>query len=127
MPNHRTPNAKADVSGASAKNPQRFRDRKGPKRTRPVGEPYKNMTESQKEQWHEVVECAPWLHSAHRQLLRAFCVAAANIAKGQTGGGNIQALSSIASKLALTPVDETKVLHGDGDSDDPADEFFTTH
>ena len=35
-----------------------------------------------------------------------------------------QALSSILSKLAATPVDETKVTMPDGDDSDPADKFF---
>jgi len=129
MPRPRLPQAKAEASGAAMKNPQRFRDRETPKRTRPVGEPYARMTEDERGYWHEFVAEAPWLHSAHRALLRLACILSARM-DGEDGLpiSGMQSLSAVLSKLGMTPTDETKVNHGgDGESADPAEEFFRSH
>ena len=125
MANPRTPLGKAEVSGQTAKNPQRFNDRKGPAKARPIGEPYLRMTDGQKEVWHEMAGDMPWLNSGHRILLRLACYHAARLDEdGEFGVSATQALSAILSKLGATPVDETKVAHDDGDGEDPADQFF---
>lgn len=126
MARPRLPQAKAEVSGAAIKNAGRFEDRKAPKRTRPIGEPYARMTDAQKECWHDLAVDMPWLHSAHRLLLRLACYHAARLdTDPEFGVSATQALSSILSKLGATPVDETKVIHGDDGEEDPADRFFT--
>lgn len=123
MPRNRLPAAKAEVSGAAVHDPGRFKDRKTAKRSRPIGEPYSRMTAEQKAVWAEMVEDMPWLNSSHRVLLRLACYHAARLDSDEEFGVSAtQALSSILSKLGATPVDETKVNHGDGD--DPADKFF---
>lgn len=128
MARNRLPAQKAEVSGAALHDPQRFRDRKAPKRVRQIGEPYARMTEAQKEVWSEMVGDMPWLNSSHRVLLRLACYHAARLdEEGEFGVSATQALSSILSKLGATPVDETKVNHGDGDEDDPDDELFRPH
>lgn len=126
MAKPRLPQAKAEASGAVLKNAGRFEGRAAPKRTRPIGEPYANMTEAQKECWRELAGEMPWLHSAHRVLLRLACYHAARLGTDpEFGVSATQALSSILSKLGATPVDETKVTHGDdGDEADPAEAFF---
>jgi hypothetical protein len=84
------------------------------------------MNDEQKEFWREFVQDMPWLHSAHRTLLRLACYHAARLdTDADFGVSATQALSSILSKLGATPVDETKVLHGDGDDEDPAEGYFT--
>jgi hypothetical protein len=127
MARPRLPQAKAEASGAVLKNAGRFEGRSGPKRVRPVGEPYARMSDEQKECWRELAGDMPWLHSAHRTLLRLACYHAARldmIEDGKDFGVSAtQALSSILSKLGATPVDETKVMHG-GDDEDEDDEFF---
>lgn len=126
MARPRLPQAKAEASAAALKNPGRFKDRKGPKRTRPIGEPYARMTDEQKACWEEMVRDMPWLHSAHRTLLRLACYHAARLDEGgEFGISATQALSAILSKLGATPTDETKVAHGDDGDEDPADGFFT--
>lgn len=126
MARPRLPAAKAKASGAAVHNPARFAGRKAPKASRPIGEPYAAMTEAQKACWVEMVGDMPWLHSAHRVLLRLACYHAARLdTDPEFGVSATQALSSILSKLGATPVDETKVAHGDGDeSEDPAEAFF---
>lgn len=85
------------------------------------------MTDEQKECWREFVGDMPWLHSAHRTLLRLACYHAARLdTAAEFGVSATQALSSILSKLGATPVDETKVMHGDGgDDEDPAEAYFS--
>lgn len=124
MARARTPIAKAEVSGAATHDPQRFKDRGGPKRTRPVGTPYATMTEAEIAYWDELVRELPWLHSGHRLLLRMACRLSARLDEGDVGVEAIKALSSLLSKLGATPVDESKVSHGSDEEEDPADEFF---
>lgn len=125
MARSRLPQAKAEASGAIVKNAGRFADRKAPKRTKPIGEPYARMTDEQKESWREMVGDMPWLHSAHRTLLQMACQVKARLDMGEeVGVSAMTLLSTLLSKLGATPVDETKVNHGDGDDSDPNERFF---
>lgn len=124
MPKPRLPKAKSEVSGAAIHDPGRFKDRKGPKKTRPVGEPYATMTDPQCAAWAEYQHELPWLTSSHRPLLRLACIWTARMEDAEFGVSATQALSSILSKLGATPVDETKVNHADAEEEDPADRFF---
>lgn len=125
MPRPRTPQAKAEISGANVVNPARFADRKGPRTTRPLGNPYERMTDPQKVAWEEVRTEAPWLNSSHRPLVRMAAQIMARMDEdGEIGMTAMKTLSAILSKLGMTPVDETKVNHGAGDSEEPEDKFF---
>lgn len=124
MAKPRLPAAKAEASGAAIKNPQRFAERTAPKHTRPIGEPYANMTEEQKAAWEEFRYELPWLNSGHRALLRLACILTARMNDPEFGVSAMHALSSALSKLGATPVDETKVNHGGDEDEDPADKFF---
>ncbi|MFC5607761.1 hypothetical protein [Variovorax soli] len=124
MPRQRTPKAKAEVSGAAAKNAARFKDRKAPKSTRGLGEPYATMTDEQKKAWAEIQYEMPWLTSSDRIMVRLACSWIARMEKDDLGVAASSALASILSKLGATPVDISKVTHG-GDEEDPEDEFFS--
>jgi hypothetical protein len=125
MARSRTPKAKAEVAGADVIHPERFKDRKAPKRARPVGEPYARMTDEQKEVWNECKQDMPWLTASDRLLLRQVCMLAARMDDPDMGVSAHQALGSLLSKLGATPADVTKVNHGgDEEEDDPAAEFF---
>lgn len=126
MARNRLPQAVAEISGATLKDPGRFRDRKPPSRVRPLGEPYARMNEIEREYWAEFASELPWLNSGHRVLLRLACRLASRLDEGdEFGVSAAQALSSILSKLGATPTDETKVNHGEGDDEqDPAEQFF---
>jgi hypothetical protein len=121
MARPRLPASKAKASGADVKNPGRFKDRKAPKNARPLGDPYAKMTAAEKTAWKELRDEMPWLHAAHRPLVRMACIWIAKMGTKQFGVSATQALSSILSKLGATPVDETKVAHG-GDDDEGEDE-----
>lgn len=124
MPRQRTPKAKAEVSGAAAKNAARFKDRKGPKGSRPLGEPYATMTAEQKAAWSEIQYEMPWLTSSDRIMVRLACSWVARMEEDDLGVAASSALASILSKLGATPVDVSKVNHGDSEEEDPDDEFF---
>lgn len=124
MAANRLPALKAEVSGAAIKNAARFKDRKTPK-ARPVGEPFARMSELQREAWDQFRDELPWLNNSHRALLEVACNVRARLASGDEVGINVlQTYSAILSKLAATPVDETKVAHGDDSEEDPSDKFF---
>lgn len=125
MANPRLPATKALVSGAALKNPGRHKGRKPPSGTRALGQPYKAMTPAQIAAWEEFRAELPWLNGSHRALLQLACVLRARLNSDPEMGVNaISAYSSILSKLAATPVDETRVGAPDEDDGDPADRFF---
>src|SRR5690606_24906747 len=125
MARPRLPAKKAEISGAALINAGRFKDRRAPKRTRPLGEPYAFMTEAQKEAWELFRSEIPWLNSSHRALLHLACVLRARLSENPDMGVNgLQTYSAILSKLGATPVDETKVSLPDDEEEDPADRFF---
>lgn len=122
MARHRTPRAKAEVSGASLKNPQRYRG--GYYVVTPIGEPHEQMTEAQKAVWYELREEMPWLNGAHRTLLRLTCILVVKMNEGELGVSATHALSSLLSKLGATPVDQTKVGYRDGEEENPDERYF---
>lgn len=128
MAKPRTPRLKAEVSGAHLKHPGRFKDRHGPRNPRPIGKPYSNMTESQKLVWNEMAGEMPWLHSAHRTLLRMVCHLAARMdTEAGLGVAGTHALSSMLSKLGATPVDESRVNISPDETDEDEQWFSRTH
>lgn len=124
MAKPRLPAAKAEVSGAAIINAGRFKDRMAPKRTRPLGEPYATMTDPQRVAWEEFRDELPWLNNSHRAILRLACMMHVRMEEADVGVNQIQTYSAILSKLAATPVDETKVSSPDGEDEDPEDRFF---
>lgn len=124
MARPRLPQAKAEVSGATLKDPGRFRGRKTPK-SRPLGPPYARMTDGQKSAWEVFRSELPWLTAAHRQILRLACTYAARLDEGEVlGESAARTFTSLLTKLGATPADETRVAHGSGDEVDDEDGFF---
>lgn len=124
MANPRLPAMKAAVTGAAAKNPGRHANRKAPTR-RPLGLPYKAMSKDEQDAWNGFAEELPWLNASHRALLQLACRLRARLNTDPDMGVNaMQAYSAVLSKLAATPVDETKVVGSDGEEEDPSDHFF---
>lgn len=122
MPAHRLPVEAARVTGAAARSPGRHAERKKPRGTRAIGEPYAKMTVDEKGQWFEFVRDLPWLNSSHRVILRMACKLTVDMDGDEFGVSKAQALSSILSKLGATPADESKVASS-GD-DEEGNEFF---
>lgn len=126
MARPRLPEAKAIASGAALHDPKRFKGRKTSKRTRELGEPYSGMTPEQCQAWAELAYDIPWLNSSHRPLVRvAACINAKFDLGEDVSVSAMKLLVGTLSKLGATPVDETKVNHGDdGDGESAEDKFF---
>lgn len=124
MAKPRIPTKKAKVTGATLKDPARFKSRKEPANASPIGAPYKGMTPAQVKVWKECAENMPWLSAPHRLLLRQVSILAARMETDpEVGVSAMHALSAMLSKLGTTPTDESKVDHPAGD-EDPDDKFF---
>lgn len=124
MARSRLPQAKAEVSGAIAKNAGRFVDRKAPK-ARPLGEPYAKMTDEQKAAWRELAGDLPWLRAHHRTIMQMVCQVKARLDEGEeVGVSAMSLLSTLLSKIGATPVDDTKVTHADEPDEQPEDKYF---
>jgi hypothetical protein len=120
----RLPSAKAAITGAALKNPSRYRDRRGPKGVRPLGEPYATMTEAQCAAWEEFRAELPWLNNSHRALLRLACILHVRMDEPDVGVNQIQTYSAILSKLGASPADEAKVSLPEDEEEDDVDRFF---
>lgn len=124
MPAHRLPPAKAALIGADAKNPQRFKARKAVKSNRPIGEPYKNMSQQEQAWWYMYVEDIPWLDSSHRPLLKLACQLQVSIDVDGINAAKASAMTTILGKMGATPSDSTKVAPQDDGETDPLAEFL---
>ncbi len=131
MANAQLPMAKAKILGADKKNPQRYRGQGvTPKSGRSVGPAPEWMSDSAKEAWADLVdEVGAWVTYEHR-----FAVENAALIRGQirdmvsTGdpiaASLFSAASTAVSKLAASPVDESKVPAPEDGDVDPTDEFL---
>ena len=123
MANHRTPQAKAKATAASAKNPQRFRDRKQSP-SAPLGDPSVHMEddEFQLSAWEAFKLELPWLAERDRALMEVVCEMRADVLKGEfLATSRLKVYSSLLSKLGASPADATKVYLGDdGEDEDEA-------
>lgn len=124
---NRLPKRKAFVSGAMAKNPARYRS--GPRldATRPLGDPYASMSAAEKRHWREIERDMPWVHSAHRLIVRLACMLQARMDEGKLGLTGVRSLLSILAKLGATPVDEGKVSSGSSGGNDDGFDFDRPH
>lgn len=102
---HRLPSLKADVSGASIKNPARFKDRPAPSGMGALGDPDPTLTPAQQAAWRQYAATLPWLDASHRTLVRIASLLTARLDDPGVGLNAIAALSAVLSKLGATPVD----------------------
>ena len=128
MSNPRLPVAKAAATGAAIKNPQRHRDRKAPKKTRPLGgaSPFLKDADKAREgtgfvtAWEAFRRELPWLTEGHRTLIEVACSVRGRMFNGDEVGITALSLLQVClSKLGATPVDESRLnIEDDGDSGD---------
>ncbi|MBY8335193.1 hypothetical protein [Qipengyuania pacifica] len=122
MPNPRTPAAKARVTGAAAKNPQRHRDRKDPKGT-PLGKPSAFLDEHGKSAWEGFKRELPWLMESDRAIIEVCAKVRGGLLSGEdVGVSKLNMLQTMLSKLGATPADRTRIAIADEDEEE--DEFF---
>ena len=122
MPRPQTPLAKAALTGADKKDPQRFRHRSEPKASgRALGKPPAYLPPTAKKAWATFADELPWLTFEDRGAVEIVCLMRAQIMDGLTAdlpasffGNYRMALSS----LGATPVDRTNVYQPQQDEED---------
>lgn len=125
----RKPLAKAAVEASDKKNPQRFRDRKEPKATGPLGAPPSWVKDSPeckaKSAWELFRKEITWLTESDRMLVGMASTIQGRIMAGQEVG--VQALNllrQMLGQMGASPSDKSKITVPDGDEKDPDDELF---
>lgn len=127
MPRPQTPLAKAKLTGADAKDPQRFRNRSEPKTSKvSVGKPPAYFQKEAKAVWAELVSDLGWLVREDRPALESACLAIAQVrVMHKVGepitGAMFAAMNTAIGKLGASPTDRAKVFQEPDDDDD--DEF----
>lgn len=127
MARPRTPKAKAAATGADQKNKGRFEGRNEPAVNDELGPAPEWMDNSQRNAWNVMSAEIPWLNSSHRALMEIASTIRARLMTGQEVG--VQALNLLRQclgQMGATPADASKAgAKPDGESKDPADEFFS--
>jgi hypothetical protein len=122
MPAARLPAAKAKVTGAAVKDPQRHKDRKEPKVAQ-LGEPSIFLDEFGRQAWFAFQSELPWLAESDRALVEIAASVRGRLIGGEDVGTTaLSMLQSILSKMGASPADRTKVAAPDGEEEQ--DEFF---
>lgn len=130
MARPRTPKAKAKVTGRDKRDPARFEGRNEPVVNDPLGEPFDWMVDTEKKKprqaWAELASTIPWLNSSHRILVAAASdILGRMIAQQDVGVQALNLLRQALGQMGATPADASKAgAKPDGESEDPADEFF---
>lgn len=130
MARPRTPKAKAVVTGRASHDKARFEGRNEPVVTESLGEPpeWLKDTDTNKPRvaWEIIRDEVPWLNSSHRMLVATMCNQLGRLVAGQEVG--VQAsvfIKQCLGAMGATPADASKAgAKPDGESKDPADEFF---
>jgi len=118
----RLPQEVAKITGATAKNPQMFRDRAAPK-VKSLGPAPKWFTPEQVELWDEINADFPWLGRPDRQLVTMAVELRSMIDEGGAPVSVYAQLRLCLSSMGGTPVDRSKVAAPDEDEADALDEF----
>lgn len=126
MPRARTPVAKAEATGAAAKNPQRHRARKEPAATKALGNAPDWFDEMQASMWEGFKRELPWLTESDRAVVEIASALRAQfkLKPLDMGANKLNLLRLCLAQLGATPADRSKIGVGDGDEKDPDDEFF---
>ena len=124
MPAHRTPAAKAKVTGAAVSHPGRHKARKEPS-TVGLGKPSPFLDPFGVKAWEGFKKELPWLAESDRALVEIAASVRGRLLSGEDVGITaLSMLQSILSKMGGSPADRTKVVHGGEEEADPADQFF---
>jgi phage terminase small subunit len=130
MPTPKTPLAKARLTGAAAKDPQRYRDRSEPKTSgEPIGDPPKSLIGASKDVWLELVSNLEWLQREDRTAVEVACVAVGQMraitrAGEQVPASMLSAANTAIGKLGASPTDRQKVAVAPDETEDDAFSVF---
>lgn len=128
MPRARTPLMKAAATGRAVHDPKRFKLRREPVVTQPLGPPPKWMKgKGQMEAWNTFARDLPWLNRSHRAFVSIASEMQGRIIVGEelpVSGYNL--LRICLGQLGATPTDSSKVSMPDDEStgEDPSKQYF---
>jgi phage terminase small subunit len=126
MPKPRLPALKAAITGATAKNPGRFKGRANPK-GKTVGAPPEHLSPTAKRAWRMFASRMPWLTASDEAMLElASMIRGQILAREDVGVQKLGLYATTLSKLGATPTDRTKVTMPDDDEEEE-DKFFGPH
>ena len=125
MPRARTPLAKAEATGRTIHDPQRFRDRKEPS-SGPLGEPPRMLkTKLELEAWEILRRRAgAWLRERDEPVAAVWCRLHASLTCGNTDLKVYDRFLTYSRELGLTPSSASKVHVPDAEESDPADKYI---
>lgn len=117
MARQKNPLAKARLTGADRKDPQRYRHRSEPDGGGPIGEPPAYLTADAKKVWRLFQAELPWLRRSDRAALESISTLRARIMMGgePPTSAMIRELRSSLSSLGATPVVRQAVSWQPGD------------
>jgi len=113
MPAHRKNLEVLAISGATKKNPQRFRDRKAaPKPMGELGKPPKHLSEEERKAWKEMASQIPPCVLGNTDRI-AMEIAARLLVRFRTGlllkASEVSCLVSLLARFGMTPADRNKI------------------
>lgn len=110
------------MTGAAAKNPQRYRDRAEPEPTGPIGDPPAFLGKGEKKAWKDFASEWSWLTREDRAAMVALCKLRALIERpeGPPASGLYTEYRLALSSFGGQPTTRSKVYQPkDDDEDDP--------
>lgn len=122
MARPRTPTAVAQLTGAAAKNPQRFRDRAEPKPSGDLGDPPSFLSAREKKAWKAFAGEWSWLTADDRAAMVALCQMRALVEdpKAEKTAALYSAYRLAINDFGGTPTSRSKVHQPkEDDEDDP--------
>lgn len=128
MSRRRNPLEKARLTGAVAKNPQRYRARSEPPSDGDVGAPPDHLPASAKKQWRQFADELPWLRRSDRALLASASLLRARLHDHTEPlpAAFMREMRATLSALGATPVDRQRIGWTSlADDDDPLAAFET--
>ncbi len=125
MARPRTPLDAAKATGADAKNPQRYRDRKEPK-VEALGEPPKHLDDEARAEWRRLAADIPWLGRSDRAIVESAALLMARRTAGDLPASLYGELRQTLTQLGATPATRSRISapNGEDEGDDPASEFL---
>ena len=119
MPRPKTPIAKAKLTGAYEKHPERYRGRNEPQGLAELGEPPDYLSETQKEAWIAFAEELPWLVYSDRALLESACILRARVREEDVVTASLlRELRLHVSALGGCPTNRSNIQVPDDDAGD---------
>lgn len=129
MPRPRTPVGKAELTGAAAQHPERYKGRANPQATGPLGAPPKFLTAGEKKAWKDFAQEWSWLTAQDRPAMVALVQMRTGIEDPgvQKTAAMYTAYRLMLSEFGGTPVSRSKITEpGDEEEDDPFAAFGGT-